>query len=58
MITNHTNDRVVETNEDDREDTDKENASATPGVGVVRIISFELKGKVINISTYLKVMRR
>jgi hypothetical protein len=56
MITNHTDERVAETSADDREGTDKENAFATPGVGVVRILSFELKGKVINISRYLKTM--
>jgi hypothetical protein len=53
-ITNHPNDRVTETSQDDGEDTDKENTSPSPGGGVVRILSFELKGKVINISRYLK----
>jgi hypothetical protein len=50
-----TMERVVEISEDDEDDTIKEDTMISPGVGVVRIHSIELKGKVINTTRYLKM---
>jgi hypothetical protein len=47
---------VKETGEAEEDDTNNDNTLPSLGVGVVRILSFELKGKVFNITRYLKIM--
>jgi hypothetical protein len=54
MIINPTMERVVEMLEADEEDTKKEKTLPSLAVGVVRIHSIELKGKVTNITRYLE----
>ena len=56
-ITNHTMEGVVETGEAEEDDTNNKNTLPSLGVGVVRILSFELKGKVFTITRYLKTMQ-